>query len=179
MIQFCVVCSTTDIFRIWLRFWSCMSWVSTFWLSATVSKQQFDIPKIKISLGMWDQTECSFICRSLRIPSKNVCSYNEVLFVIKAMNFTVKIHIQPSCSINTNVSDFRWMLNMTLKLHTLHLWLITPTHSSQQTSQILSSWTTSLDYMFKKPVGIRPQMAYRFTGKVSCKVTKSAVKYPS
>lgn len=71
MIQFCVVCSITGIFRIWLSFWSCMSWVSTFWLSATVSKQQLDIPKPKISLGVWDQNECSFICRSLRIPSEN------------------------------------------------------------------------------------------------------------
>ena len=94
------------------------------------------------------------------------------------MNFAVGMHIQPFCTINTKISVFRWMLNMTLKLHTLHFWLITPTRCSQQTLQILSSWTISLVCMFKKIVVIRPQMAYRFTGKGSCKVTKSAGKYP-
>lgn len=93
------------------------------------------------------------------------------------MNFAVKMHILPFCTINTNISVFRWMLNVTLKLHTLHFWLITPTRCSQQTLQILSSWTISLVYMFKKTVVMRPQMAYRFTGKDSCKVTKSAGMY--
>ncbi|XP_027542174.1 limbin isoform X6 [Neopelma chrysocephalum] len=43
----------------------------------------------------------------------------------------------------------------------------------QKCGMILSSWTTSLVYAFKKPVGIRPQMAYRFTGKDSCKIMYS------
>lgn len=93
------------------------------------------------------------------------------------MNSDVKMHIQPFCTINTNISVFRWMLNMTLKSHTLHFWLITPTCCSQQTLQILSSWTISLVFMFKKTVVIRPQMAYRFIAKESCKVTKSTGNY--
>jgi len=36
-----------------------------------VSKQQFDILKIKISLVVGDQTECSAICKSHRMPSEN------------------------------------------------------------------------------------------------------------
>ncbi|XP_017680062.1 PREDICTED: limbin isoform X5 [Lepidothrix coronata] len=43
----------------------------------------------------------------------------------------------------------------------------------QKCGVILSSWTTSLVYAFKKPVGIRPQMAYRFIGKDSCKIMYS------
>ncbi|XP_027498531.1 limbin isoform X6 [Corapipo altera] len=43
----------------------------------------------------------------------------------------------------------------------------------QKCGAILSSWTTSLVYTFKKPVGIRPQMAYRFIGKDSCKIMYS------
>ncbi|XP_029818722.1 limbin isoform X4 [Manacus vitellinus] len=43
----------------------------------------------------------------------------------------------------------------------------------QKCGVILSSWTTSLVYAFKKPVGIRPQMVYRFIGKDSCKIMYS------
>lgn len=88
------------------------------------------------------------------------------------------MHIQPFCTTNISISFFRWMLNMTLKLHTLHFWLITPTCCFQQTLQILSFWTISLVCMFKKTVVIRPQKVYRFTGKDSCKVRQSARKYP-